>query len=60
MKAEEEEVDIDSLVEDAAHRNTRLDRSHTEDEDIAWADREVDKDLGDFKLKITIHEDSEL
>jgi len=60
MKAEEEEVDIDSMVEDAAHRNARLDRSQTEDEDIAWADQEADKDLGDFKMKITMQDDSEL
>jgi COMPASS component SWD1 len=60
MKAEEEEVEIDFIVGDAAHCNVRPDRSQTEDEDIAWADLEADKDLGNFKMKIIMQEDSEL
>lgn len=60
MKAEEEEVEIDFVADDPAYRNPRLDRSRTEDEDSAWADQEADKDLGTFKMKIAIQEDSEL
>jgi COMPASS component SWD1 len=60
MKAEEVEVEIDFVPEDAAHRNGQLDRSQVEDEDIAWADQEADKDLGDFKIKIVMQEDHEL
>lgn len=54
------EVEIDFVPEDAAHRNGQLDRSQVEDEDIAWADQEADKDLGDFKIKIVMQEDHEL
>lgn len=60
MKAEEEEVEIGFIPEDTAHRNGQPDRSQTEDEDIAWADQEADKDLGDFKIKIIMQEDHEL
>lgn len=60
MKAEEEEVEIDFVADDPAYRNPRLDRSRTEDEDSAWADQEADKDLGTFKMKIAIQENSEL
>jgi len=60
MKAEEEEVDIDSVIEDAAHRIARLDRSRVEDEDISWADQDADNELGDFKMKIIIQEDTEM
>ena len=60
MKAEEEEVEIDFVAGDATHRDVRLDNSQTEDEDIAWADQEADKDLGKFKMNIIIQEDPEL
>jgi COMPASS component SWD1 len=60
MKAEEEEVEIDFKVEDDAHRNARLDRLQAEDEDVAWADQDADEDLGNFRMKIVMQEDSEL
>jgi COMPASS component SWD1 len=60
MKAEEEEVEIDFVVGGATRRDTRVDGSQTEDEDIAWADQDADKDLGLFKMKIIMQEDSEL
>ena len=60
MKAEEEEVEIDFVVGDATRRDARLDSSQTEDEDIAWADQDADKDLELFKMKIIMQEDSEL
>jgi COMPASS component SWD1 len=60
MKAEEEEVEIDFKVEDVAQRNLRPDRSQTEDEDIAWANQDSDRDLGKFGMKIVIQDDSDL
>ncbi|KNZ73663.1 Retinoblastoma-binding protein 5, partial [Termitomyces sp. J132] len=56
MKAEDEEVDIDTIVEDTARRNILLDGLDAEDEDIAWAASDRD-DVGEFRMKIIMQEE---
>jgi COMPASS component SWD1 len=58
MKQEEDEVDIDSVIEDAPERNAQPVGLQGEDEDLAWADEDPDDDEGEWKMKI-IMEDSE-
>lgn len=58
MKEEEEEIDIDTIVEDSTH-NPQVDNTEIEDEDFAWADQGRE-DRGDFKVKIIMLDDSEM
>ncbi|KAG6896866.1 hypothetical protein C0992_005557 [Termitomyces sp. T32_za158] len=56
MKAEDEEVDIDTIVEDTTRCNIVLDGIDAEDEDAAWAAYDRD-DVGEFRMKIIMQED---
>ena len=56
MKAEDEEVDIDTIVEDTTRHNIMLDGLDAEDEDTAWAVYDRD-DVGEFRMKIIMQED---
>ncbi|KAF5388144.1 hypothetical protein D9615_000017 [Tricholomella constricta] len=59
MKAEDEEVDIDTIVEDAARRDTQLDKMEVEDEELVWADHDAD-DTAEFRMKIIMQDDAEM
>ena len=59
MKEEEDEVDIDSAMEPAIFGNGQSDSMEVDDTDFAWADRDK-ADVGQFKMKIVMQEDSEL
>ncbi|KAF8075966.1 WD40 repeat-like protein [Lyophyllum atratum] len=56
MKEEDEEVDIDTIVEDSKRLNTQPDRIETEDEDFAWADHDAE-DKSAFRMEITMQDD---
>ncbi|KAG6867751.1 hypothetical protein C0993_011631 [Termitomyces sp. T159_Od127] len=56
MKVEDEEVDIDTIVEDTTRCNNLLEGLVAEDEDTAWAACDRD-DVGEFRMKIIMQED---
>lgn len=58
MKAEEEEVDIDTIVDDGPQRQVQIYGAQGEDDDIAWANEEPDDDVGSWKMKIIMEDDS--
>ncbi|KAG6836920.1 hypothetical protein H0H93_001286 [Arthromyces matolae] len=56
MKAEDEEVDIDTLVEETSQHKHLPDGMDAEDEDSMWATCDRD-DAGEFKMKIFMQDD---
>jgi hypothetical protein len=60
MKQEEEEVDVDTIIEDNTHPVAQPDGAQLDDEDIAWAEEDAEGDAGEFKMKILMQEDSEM
>lgn len=57
MKAEEEEVDIDTVPETARPRGVQLHGVQAGDEDLAWADQELDDDLEGWKMRVIMEDD---
>ena len=57
MKAEEEEVDIDTVPEETRPRETQFHGVLPNDEDMMWADREPDDDREGWKLRLTMEEE---
>jgi len=57
MKEEEEEVDIDTVPEAAKPRDIQLHGVQPGDEDVAWADEELDDDQQDWKMRVIMEED---
>ncbi len=55
MKAEEEEVDLDTVPDDPAQFSTRQ-SVPGDDEDLTWADQEPDDD-SPWKMKIIMEND---
>ncbi|KAJ7367904.1 WD40-repeat-containing domain protein [Mycena albidolilacea] len=60
MKAEEEEVDIDTMPEAAKPREVQLHGVQPGDEDVTWADEEPDDDQQDWKMGVIMEEDWDL
>ncbi|KAG6865388.1 hypothetical protein C0991_003091 [Blastosporella zonata] len=58
MKAEDEKVDIDTIVEDSTRHSCLPDGMDTEDEDSAWAAYDNDGN-GEFRMKIIMQEDND-
>ncbi|KAG5645768.1 hypothetical protein DXG03_005305 [Asterophora parasitica] len=59
MKAEDEEVDIDTMAEDTTRRDTQPDKMDVEDEEFIWADQDAE-DAEEFRMKILMQDESEL
>lgn len=61
MKAEEEDVDIVTIIDDSAsrtsHKKDLIQIDAQDDEDVGWADEDPDLDGEPFKLKIVMQKD---
>jgi COMPASS component SWD1 len=59
MKAEEEEVDIDTVIEDTTRPSSKL-QAQEDDEDLAWADEDPDDDAAGWKMKIIMDDEPDI
>lgn len=58
MKEEEEEVDVDSILEDETKGKVQNVGWSADDEDILWAEEEPDDDIKDWTMHIIMEDDS--